>query len=72
MDSQRVFVGVAVVSMVLYALMFLVMVVGAYRKMRGKQKTLSQMSAAARKRFKVRSWTCILAQESCLATAERW
>lgn len=61
MDTQWVFVGVAAVSMVLYALMFLVMVVGVYQKMRGKQKTLSQMSATAQKRFEVRSTTCLLA-----------
>jgi len=61
MDTQWVFVGVAAVSMVLYALMFLVMVVGVYQKMRDKQKTLSQMSATAQKRFEVRSPTCLLA-----------
>ena len=43
---------VFVVSMALYMFMFLVMVVGVYQKMK-KQKTLSQMSVSAQKRFEV-------------------
>ena len=50
---QWVFVGTAAVSMALYMFMFLVMVVGVYQKMVKKQKTLSQMSVSAQKKFEV-------------------
>lgn len=50
---QWVFVGTAAVSMALYMFMFLVMVVGVYQKMKKRQRTLSQMSISAQKRFEV-------------------
>lgn len=45
------FVTMAGVSGMLYAAIFLWMVVGAYRNLKQKQKTLPQMSVSAKKRF---------------------
>ena len=53
MNAQYVFVGVALLSGVVYLLMFLVMVVQAYHHLKSRQTNLSNLSASAQERAKV-------------------